>query len=132
MFAGKSYFQRIAHIHGLGKTQIVYTVVRKYGTEVRVDEKPCRERDDQIAVCGSTVEERIFLRKFLTHMRVEGIAREVCKVFDICKQKTLREGAGYGEVRWDTEVTNQKDELVASYDVLTMVATSEEWASINS
>ncbi len=54
------------------------------------------------------------------------------KVRFTCKQKTLREGAGYGEVRWDTEVTNQKDELVASYDVLTMVATDEEWASINS
>jgi oxepin-CoA hydrolase/3-oxo-5,6-dehydrosuberyl-CoA semialdehyde dehydrogenase len=54
------------------------------------------------------------------------------KVRFTCKQKTLREGAGYGEVRWDTEVTNQKDELVASYDVLTMVATSEEWATINS
>jgi oxepin-CoA hydrolase/3-oxo-5,6-dehydrosuberyl-CoA semialdehyde dehydrogenase len=54
------------------------------------------------------------------------------KVRFTCKQKTLREGAGYGEVRWDTEVTNQKDEIVASYDVLTMVATREEWASINS
>ncbi|MEE3237147.1 MAG: phenylacetic acid degradation bifunctional protein PaaZ [Pseudomonadota bacterium] len=47
-----------------------------------------------------------------------------------CKQKTLREGSGYGEVRWDTEVTNQNDEIVASYDVLTMVATSEEWENI--
>jgi len=47
-----------------------------------------------------------------------------------CKQKTLRAGSGYGEVRWDTEVTNQDDELVASYDVLTMVATSEEWQRI--
>lgn len=54
------------------------------------------------------------------------------KVRFTCKQKSLREGAGYGEVRWDTEVTNQKDELVASYDVLTMVATDEEWTSINS
>lgn len=57
---------------------------------------------------------------------------DALKVRFTCKQKTLREGAGYGEVRWDTEVTNQKDELVASYDVLTMVATDEEWASINS
>ncbi|MEX2123032.1 MAG: phenylacetic acid degradation bifunctional protein PaaZ [Woeseia sp.] len=48
-----------------------------------------------------------------------------------CKQKTLREGSGYGEVRWDTEVTNQNDEIVASYDVLTMVATDEQWASVN-
>ena len=28
-------------------------------------------------------------------------------------------------VRWDTVVTNQNDELVAQYDVLTMVATKE-------
>ncbi len=49
-----------------------------------------------------------------------------------CKQKTLRDGSGYGEVRWDTEVTNQNDEIVAAYDVLTMVATDEHWASVNS
>jgi oxepin-CoA hydrolase/3-oxo-5,6-dehydrosuberyl-CoA semialdehyde dehydrogenase len=47
-----------------------------------------------------------------------------------CPQKTLRNDAGYGEVRWDTEVTNQLDEIVASYDVLTMVATRDEWEKI--
>ncbi|MDT0633962.1 phenylacetic acid degradation bifunctional protein PaaZ [Spectribacter hydrogenoxidans] len=41
-----------------------------------------------------------------------------------CKEKNLREGAGYGEVRWDTVVTNQDGEPVAQYDVLTMVATA--------
>lgn len=41
-----------------------------------------------------------------------------------CKQKTLREDTGYGEVRWDTEVTNQNGDIVASYDVLTMVASA--------
>ena len=33
-------------------------------------------------------------------------------------------------VRWDSEVTNQDDEVVAAYDVLTMVATDEHWASV--
>jgi oxepin-CoA hydrolase/3-oxo-5,6-dehydrosuberyl-CoA semialdehyde dehydrogenase len=47
-----------------------------------------------------------------------------------CKQKTLRAGTGYGEVRWDAEVTNQDEEIVAQYDVLTMVATNEQWASV--
>ena len=47
-----------------------------------------------------------------------------------CKQKTLRAGSGYGEVRWDAEVTNQDDEPVARYDVLTMVATDEQWAEM--
>ena len=46
------------------------------------------------------------------------------------KQKTLRAGTGYGEVRWDAEVTNQDDEVVAQYDVLTMVATDEQWAAV--
>lgn len=55
---------------------------------------------------------------------------DTLKVRLTCKQKTLRDGTGYGEVRWDTEVTNQDDEIVASYDVLTMVATDEEWQSI--
>jgi oxepin-CoA hydrolase/3-oxo-5,6-dehydrosuberyl-CoA semialdehyde dehydrogenase len=48
-----------------------------------------------------------------------------------CKQKTLRGDSGYGEVRWDAEVTNQDDEIVAQYDVLTMVATDAHWQSVN-
>jgi oxepin-CoA hydrolase/3-oxo-5,6-dehydrosuberyl-CoA semialdehyde dehydrogenase len=55
---------------------------------------------------------------------------DTLKVRLTCKQKTLREDSGYGEVRWDTEVTNQHDEIVASYDVLTMVATEREWQTI--
>ncbi|HSD73258.1 MAG TPA: phenylacetic acid degradation bifunctional protein PaaZ [Steroidobacteraceae bacterium] len=39
-----------------------------------------------------------------------------------CKEKNLRQGQGYGEVRWDTEISNQNGESVASYDVLTMVS----------
>ena len=39
-----------------------------------------------------------------------------------CKEKSLRAGAGYGEVRWDTAIMNQDGEVVASYDVLTMVS----------
>jgi oxepin-CoA hydrolase/3-oxo-5,6-dehydrosuberyl-CoA semialdehyde dehydrogenase len=44
------------------------------------------------------------------------------KVRLTCKEKTLRADKGFGEVRWDTEVTNQDGESVASYDVLTMVS----------
>ncbi|RAP41825.1 phenylacetic acid degradation bifunctional protein PaaZ [Rhodovulum viride] len=39
-----------------------------------------------------------------------------------CKEINPRETAEYGEVRWDCRVTNQKDETVALYDVLTLVA----------
>ena len=56
---------------------------------------------------------------------------DTLKVRLCCKQKTLRAGTGYGEVRWDSEVTNQDGEVVAQYDVLTMVATDEHWASVN-
>ncbi len=52
------------------------------------------------------------------------------KVRLTCKQKTLREDAGYGEVRWDTEVTNADGDIVAAYDVLTMVATAEKLQEI--
>ena len=38
------------------------------------------------------------------------------------KQITPRETDDYGEVRWDAVLRNQNDELVASYDVLTLVA----------
>jgi oxepin-CoA hydrolase/3-oxo-5,6-dehydrosuberyl-CoA semialdehyde dehydrogenase len=41
-----------------------------------------------------------------------------------CKQISPRAG-DYGEVRWDAEVTNQDGIVVATYDVLTMVA--KEW-----
>lgn len=39
-----------------------------------------------------------------------------------CKEINPRENAVYGEVRWDCRVSNQHDEVVAQYDVLTMVA----------
>ncbi|WP_308466260.1 aldehyde dehydrogenase family protein [Rathayibacter soli] len=38
------------------------------------------------------------------------------------KQITPRETDDYGEVRWDAVLTNQNDEIVATYDVLTLVA----------
>ena len=37
-------------------------------------------------------------------------------------QITPRQSADYGEVRWDTDVTNQDGDSVAKYDVLTLVA----------
>ena len=42
-----------------------------------------------------------------------------------CKEKSLRAGAGYGEVRWDAQVVNQAGETAATYDLLTMVACKE-------
>ena len=39
-----------------------------------------------------------------------------------CREKTLRAEKGWGEVSWDTEITNQLGETVASYHVLTMVS----------
>ncbi|KRE20632.1 enoyl-CoA hydratase [Bosea sp. Root483D1] len=39
-----------------------------------------------------------------------------------CKQINPRETEEYGEVRWDCTVSNQEAQLVAQYDVLTMVA----------
>ena len=44
------------------------------------------------------------------------------KVRITCKEKSLRVGLGYGEVRWDALITNQDGETVAAYDVLTMVS----------
>ncbi|WP_433586280.1 phenylacetic acid degradation bifunctional protein PaaZ [Microbacterium hydrocarbonoxydans] len=40
------------------------------------------------------------------------------------KQITPRETDDYGEVRWDAVIRNQKDETVATYDVLTLVSKS--------
>lgn len=44
------------------------------------------------------------------------------KVRLTCKEKSLRAGKGYGEVRWDAEITDQTGETVAAYDVLTLVS----------
>jgi oxepin-CoA hydrolase/3-oxo-5,6-dehydrosuberyl-CoA semialdehyde dehydrogenase len=47
------------------------------------------------------------------------------KVRLTCAVKSLRAEKGWGEVAWDTEITNQNGETVASYDVLTMVSVHE-------
>jgi oxepin-CoA hydrolase / 3-oxo-5,6-dehydrosuberyl-CoA semialdehyde dehydrogenase len=44
------------------------------------------------------------------------------KVRLTCARKSLRADKGWGEVAWDTEITNQNEETVASYFVLTMVS----------
>ena len=48
-------------------------------------------------------------------------ARLTCKR-KIDRNKRDAQGKGQGVVAWDVEVTNQADELVASYDILTLVA----------
>ncbi len=48
-------------------------------------------------------------------------ARLTCKR-KIDRQKKDAKGVGQGVVAWDVEVTNQDGELVASYDILTLVA----------
>jgi len=47
-------------------------------------------------------------------------------VFLTAKQKSLRAGSGYGEVRWDAQVVNQRGETAATYELLTMVACRPE------
>lgn len=46
-----------------------------------------------------------------------------------CKEINPRANADHGEVRWDCQVTNQKSEVVAQYDVLTMVAKTQDIAA---
>lgn len=48
-------------------------------------------------------------------------AGDSIKVRLVVKQKTPRND-DYGEIRWDVTLTNQKDETVAAYDLLTMNA----------
>jgi len=48
--------------------------------------------------------------------------RDRIKVRLTCAEKSLRAEKGWGEVAWDTEITNQHEETVASYTVLTMVS----------
>ncbi|PXX56358.1 oxepin-CoA hydrolase/3-oxo-5,6-dehydrosuberyl-CoA semialdehyde dehydrogenase [Nocardia tenerifensis] len=60
--------------------------------------------------------------RFLTPVR----AQDSLTVTLTAKSITPRQSAAYGEVRWDAVVVNQKDEAVATYDVLTLVAKPEE------
>ena len=48
-------------------------------------------------------------------------ARLTCKR-KVDRNRTDDQGRGQGVVAWDVQVTNQNDELVASYDILTLVA----------
>jgi oxepin-CoA hydrolase/3-oxo-5,6-dehydrosuberyl-CoA semialdehyde dehydrogenase len=56
--------------------------------------------------------------RFLTPVK----AGDTIQVRLTVKQITPRTSAAYGEVRWDAVVTNQDDQPVATYDVLTLVA----------
>ncbi len=55
-------------------------------------------------------------------------ARLTCKR-KVDRRKKDAKGQGQGVVAWDVEVTNQDGELVASYDILTLVAKREDAAS---
>ena len=63
--------------------------------------------------------------RFLTPVNVG----DALKVQLTAKEISPRISAEYGEVRWDCVVTNQNDEPVAQYDVLTLVA--KEWPAKN-
>jgi oxepin-CoA hydrolase/3-oxo-5,6-dehydrosuberyl-CoA semialdehyde dehydrogenase len=56
--------------------------------------------------------------RFLTPVK----AGDTIRVTLTVKQITPRATADYGEVRWDCVVSNQDDQPVATYDVLTLVA----------
>ena len=45
------------------------------------------------------------------------------------KQIIPRETDEYGEVHWDAVLKNQNDEIVATYDVLTLVSKTPELAA---
>ncbi len=50
---------------------------------------------------------------------------DAIKVRLTCARKNLRADKGWGEIAWDTEITNQRGDTVASYQVLTMVSIYE-------
>ncbi|WP_344641706.1 MaoC/PaaZ C-terminal domain-containing protein, partial [Kitasatospora cystarginea] len=56
--------------------------------------------------------------RFLTPVKAE----DSLTVTLTAKTITPRSSADYGEVRWDAVVTNQDNDPVATYDVLTLVA----------
>ncbi len=59
--------------------------------------------------------------RFLTPVKAD----DTIQVTLTAKQITPRSSADYGEVRWEATVTNQDDEVAATYDVLTLVA--KQW-----
>ena len=68
----------------------------------------------------------VFVASAMTGDVLEAIATERVAfgrsgVFDVTLGRP-RDGAEHGEVRWDTDVTNQEGASVAKYDVLTLVA----------
>ena len=58
---------------------------------------------------------------------VDATYKKITEPLETAKRKIDRnkvdaKGVGQGVVAWDVEVTNQLGELVASYDILTLVA----------
>jgi oxepin-CoA hydrolase / 3-oxo-5,6-dehydrosuberyl-CoA semialdehyde dehydrogenase len=56
--------------------------------------------------------------RFLTPVKPADTIRVTLTV----KELTPRVGSSFGEVRWDAVVTNQDEQPVATYDLLTLVA----------
>lgn len=62
--------------------------------------------------------------RFLTPIRIDDSVRVILT----CKEIRPRVDAEYGEVVWDAVLINQREEIVANYDVLTLVAKDESQA----
>jgi hypothetical protein len=75
-----------------------------------------------VTVQGADAERGAFLSPIL--LQANDARRPSTVTLDDIEQISPRAG-DYGEVRWDAEITNQEDKVVAAYDVLTMVA--REW-----
>ena len=63
--------------------------------------------------------------QFIDHHKILSYSAEEAKR-KIEQGRTSPDGHPQGVVVWDVQVTNQEDELVASYDILTLVAKKPE------
>ena len=81
---------------------------------------PQFEREHTLTVSGDSV--RVSAPGGLSERMKPVKPGDRIKVRLTCREKSLRADKGWGEVTWDTEITNQAGETVAAYHVLTMVS----------
>ncbi len=89
LLAGEPHGHRVVVIERRQEAQIVDAVIREHGPEIGIDEQPRRERHDQVAVRDAALEERVLLRGFLVHVRIEGVAGKRGEVLDVVQRHLL-------------------------------------------
>ena len=83
--ACQAHADAIAGLRGPYESQVVESIVAEHGSIGRIDEKPRRRRDQEIAVGDAPAEQRIPCGLALVHVGIEIVAGEIRETLDVGK-----------------------------------------------